>query len=207
MWRRRVQFIVIIILKKSNKWSRWLRGELPFVLDSSFKNSGEARLCFRFLFIQCFISFSLSTHIFLCTIFDAVSSNLHKVPRINPGKPLLLELIDLVNSFRSSNDLQMSSRALFGSLTIILAVLQFWINFWAPGQSYLKWRMRFSIDRYLNLHVLQPLKSYCAGIGIEVLLFILFLVVLWLCFLWSKSWSSNKKIISFREITTIWGRC
>lgn len=124
VWRLRLQFIVII-LKKSNKQSRWLREELPFVLDSSFKNSGEARLCFRFLFIQCFISFSLSTHIFLCTIFDAVSSNLHKVPRINPGKPVLLELIDLVNSFRSSNDLQMLSRALFGSLTIILAVLQF----------------------------------------------------------------------------------
>ena len=129
MWRLRLQFIVIIILQKSNKWSRWLHEELPFALDSSFKNSGEARLCFRFLFIQCFISFSLSTYIFLCTIFDAVSSNLHKVPRINSGKPLLLELMNLVNSFRSSNDLQMLSRALFGSLTIILAVCSFELIF------------------------------------------------------------------------------
>ena len=83
----------------------------------------------------------------LCKVFDSTSSNIDEVPSINPsavfvvgdsnvhhntGLPILVELIDLVNSvviFLSKTTLPRWLTFLLESLTAILTVLLFWIYF------------------------------------------------------------------------------
>ena len=103
-----------------------------------------------FYFTQCLTSFS-SIHrpsSSLCTAFDSISSNIKEVLPINPllillsletlmvtirnGLPILMELIDLVNSviiFLSQTILTRWLTFLLGSQTVILTVLLFWIYF------------------------------------------------------------------------------
>ena len=102
-----------------------------------------------FYFTQCLTSFS-SIHrpsSSLCTVFDSISSNIKEVLPINPlillsletlmvtirnGLPILMELIDLVNSviiFLSQTILTIWLTFLLGSQTVILTVLLFWIYF------------------------------------------------------------------------------
>ena len=103
-----------------------------------------------FYFTQCLTSFP-SIHrpsSSLCTVFDSISSNIKEVLPINPllillsletlmltirnGLPILMELIDLVNSviiFLSQTTLTRQLTFLLGSQTVILTVLLFWIYF------------------------------------------------------------------------------
>ena len=102
-----------------------------------------------FYFTQCLTSFS-SIHrpSSLCTVFDSISSNIKEVLPINPllillslgtlmftirnGLPILMELIDLVNSviiFLSQTTLIRRLTFLLGSQTVILTVLLFWTYF------------------------------------------------------------------------------
>ena len=109
------------------------------------------------MFLSDFTSLTLLTYFFflhqwpftsLCTVFDSISCNIDEVLSINPsalclsletltsimrtGLPILLELIDLVNSviiFLSQTNLFRWLTFLLGSHTVILTVLLFWIYF------------------------------------------------------------------------------
>ena len=103
----------------------YVKERLPIVRDLSLSNSADSYLCFRLaLFHSVFYFFFLyrSPSSSICTIFDSISSDIDEVLSINPsgnavetltsilrtGSPILVELIDLVNSviiFFISNDL------------------------------------------------------------------------------------------------------
>ena len=70
--------------------------------------------------------FSRSTHLLLCLSLETLTSI------IRTGLPILVELIDLVNSviiFLSQTTLLRWLTSLLGSQTVILTVLLFWIYF------------------------------------------------------------------------------
>ena len=90
---------------------------LPFAWDLSLENSADSYLCFRLALLHSvpnsfFLYRSPSSS--LCMFFDSISSNIDKVLLINPsanvfvfgdltsiirtGLPVMVELIDLVNS-------------------------------------------------------------------------------------------------------------
>ena len=116
----------------------YVKEGLPFARDLSLENSADSYLCFRLALLH-----SLSYFFFLyqspssslCTVFDSISSNTDQVLSINPspleivtsirrtGLPVLVELIDLVNSVI----IFLSQMILLGSQTVILIVLLFWI--------------------------------------------------------------------------------
>ena len=89
----------------------YVKEGLPFALDLSLENSAYSYFCFwlRLLHsVSYFFSLYWSLSFFLCTFFDFISSNIDEVLSINPsqpimyiirtGLPILVELIDLVNS-------------------------------------------------------------------------------------------------------------
>ena len=114
----------------------------------------------QFYFTQCLTSFS-SIHrpsSSLCTVFDSISSNIKEVLPINPllmllslgtlmftirnGLPILMELIDLVNSviiFLSQTTLIRCLTFLRGSQTVILKSCSFGFNFLLMLVLVLQW--------------------------------------------------------------------
>ena len=118
----------------------YVKEGLPFARDLSLENSADSYLCFWLALLHpvsyfFFLYWSPSS---LCTVFDSISSNIDDVLSINPsanvlpGLPILVELIDLVNTvkiFISQMALPRWSTFLLRFQTVILTVLLFWIYF------------------------------------------------------------------------------
>ena len=134
---------------------------LPFAQDLSLEHSADSYLCFRLalLHLVSYIFFLYrSPSSSLCTVFDYISSNIDEVLLINPsanvfvfgdcnGLPILVELIDLVNSvifFVSQVTLLKWLTFLLRSQTVILIALLFWI--------YLFLLMLVFVLQWLSLH-------------------------------------------------------
>ena len=80
--------------------------------------------CFFILFYLTWMTFSQSNHLLMCLSLETLMSI------IRTGLPILVELIDLVNSviiFLSQMTLLRWLTFLLGSQTVILIVLLFWI--------------------------------------------------------------------------------
>ena len=129
----------------------YVKEGLPFACNLSLENSADSYLCFRLALLHSVpYSFFLyrSPSSSLCMFFDSISSNIDKVLLINPsanvfvfgdltsiirtGLPVMVELIDLVNSviiFLSQMTLLRWFTFLLVSQTVILIVLLFWISF------------------------------------------------------------------------------
>ena len=121
----------------------YVKEGLPFAQDISLENSADSYLCFWLALLHSvsyffFLYWSPSSA--LCTLFDSIPSNMDEVPLsletltsiIRTGLPILVELIDLVNSviiFLSQMTLLRWLTFLLGSQTVILIVLLFWISF------------------------------------------------------------------------------
>ena len=120
----------------------------PFARDLSLKNYANSYLCFQLALLHSvsyFFFLYQSPSSALCMVFDSISSNIDEVLSINPsanvfvfgdfirtGLPILLELIDLVNSvitFLSQMTLLRWLTFLLRSQAVILIVLLFWIYF------------------------------------------------------------------------------
>ena len=129
----------------------YVKEGLPFAQGLSLENSADSYLCFRLGLLHSVSYLFLlyrSPSSALCTVFDSISSNIDEVLSINhllmflsletltsiirTGLPILLELIDLVNSviiFLSKMTLLRWLTFLLGFQTVILIVLLFWIYF------------------------------------------------------------------------------
>ena len=127
----------------------YVKEGLPFAWDLSLENSADSYLCFRLALlysVSYFFFLYRSPSFSLCMVFDSISSNIDEVILINPsanvfvfgdfnihirtGLPILVELIDLVNSviiFLSQMTLLRWLTLLFGSQTVILTIMLFWI--------------------------------------------------------------------------------
>ena len=139
----------------------YFKEELPFARDLPLENSPDSYLCFRLALLHSVSYFFFpyrSPSSSLCTVFDSISSNIEEVLSINPpanvfvfggvtfiiktGLPILVELIDLVNSiiFLSQMTLLRWFTFLLGSQTVILIVLLFWIDLFLLTQVFvLQW--------------------------------------------------------------------
>ena len=112
----------------------YVKEGLPFARDLSLENSADSYLCFRLALLHSlsyffFLYQSPSSSLFM--VFDSISSNIDEV-LIHTDLPILVELIDLVNSviiFLSQMTLLKWLTFLLGSQTVILLVLHFWIYF------------------------------------------------------------------------------
>ena len=96
----------------------YVKEGLPFAQDLSLENSADSYLCFQLASLRSVLYFFFlyrPPSSSLCTVFDSISSNIGKVLSINPlllmclsletltsivrtSLPILVELIDLVNS-------------------------------------------------------------------------------------------------------------
>ena len=136
----------------SYAWSCSLyEGRSSLCVGLSQENSADSYLYFQLALLHS-VSYSFfpywSHSLSLCTAFDAISSSIDEVLLINPsanvfvfgdfmhmtrtGSPILVELIDLVNSviiFLSQMTLLRWLTSLLGSLTVTLTVLLFRIYF------------------------------------------------------------------------------
>ena len=121
--------------------------QLILAIDS--RNSSDSYLCFRLALLHSVSYFSFfyrSPSSSLCTVFHSISSNIMRFSRlshllmflfletlisiIRTGLPILVELIELVNSviiFLSQITLLRWLTFLLRSKTVILIVLLFWI--------------------------------------------------------------------------------
>ena len=121
-----------------------------FCTGLTLENSADSYLCFRLVLLLSvsYFFFLYQSPSSLCTVFDSISSNIDKVLSINSSAnvfvfwdfnvhhkdylPILVELIDLVNSviiFLSQTTLLRWLTLLLGFQTVILTVLLFWIYF------------------------------------------------------------------------------
>ena len=120
----------------------YVKKGLPFAWNLSLENSADSYLGFRLALLHSvsyFFFLYQSPSSSLCTVSDSISSYIHEVLLLNPsanvfvirtGSPILVELIGLVNSliiFLSQMTLLRWLTFLLGSLTVIIAVLLFWI--------------------------------------------------------------------------------
>ena len=143
-----------------------IKEELPFPSNLSLENSVDSYLCFWLALLHSvsyFFSLCRSPSLSLYMVFDSISSNIDELLLINPsanvfvfgdsnviirtGLPILVELIDLVNSviiFLSQMTLLRWLTFLLGSQTVILIVLLFWI--------YLFLLMLVFVLQWLSLH-------------------------------------------------------
>ena len=125
----------------------YVKEGLPFAWDVSLENSADSYLCFQqasLHSVSYFFFLYRSPSLFLCTVFDSVSSNMIRFSRsthllmffsletltsiIRTGLPILVELMDLVNSvimFLSQMTLLRWLTFLLESQTMILIVLLF----------------------------------------------------------------------------------
>ena len=122
----------------------------PIARDLSLENFADSYLCLQVDLLQSvsyFFFLYRLTSSSLCTVFDSISSNIDEVLPINPfvclylealtsikrtGLPILVELIDLLNSaiiFLNRTTLLRWFTFLFGSHTVTLTVLLFWNYF------------------------------------------------------------------------------
>ena len=120
---------------------------LPFARDLSLENPADFRLNLLHS-VSYFFFLYRSPSSALCTVFYSISSNIDEVSRsthlpmflslesltsiIRTGLPILVELIDLVNSaitFLYQMTLLRWLTFILGSQTVILIVLFFWIYF------------------------------------------------------------------------------
>ena len=95
----------------------YVKEGLPFARDLSLENSADSYLCFRLALLHSvsyFFFLCRSPSLSLCMVFDSISSNIDELLLINPsanvfvfgdfnviirtGLPILVELIDVVNS-------------------------------------------------------------------------------------------------------------
>ena len=120
---------------------------LPFARDISLKKSEDSYICFRLVLLHS-VSYFFYLHrspLLLCTVFYSISSNMDRFSRsthllmclffetltsiITTDSPILVELIDLVNSvvmFLSQMTLLRCLTFLVQSLTVTHTVLLFW---------------------------------------------------------------------------------
>ena len=127
----------------------YLKEGLPFARDLSQENSGDSYICFQLTYLHsmsCFFFLYWSPSLYLCTVFDCVSSNIDGVLLINPSGNVLVfgdfnvhhndwltysggidQPSELCYNFSISNDL--IQMFLPGSQTVVLMVLLFWISF------------------------------------------------------------------------------
>ena len=125
----------------------YVKEGLPFAWDVSLENSADSYLCFQqasLHSVSYFFFLYRSPSLFLCTVFDSVSSNMIRFSRsthllmffsletltsiIRTGLSILVELMDLVNSvimFLSQMTLLRWLTFLLESQTMILIVLLF----------------------------------------------------------------------------------
>ena len=125
----------------------YVKEGLLFAWDVSLENSTDPYLCFQpasLHSVSYFFFLYRSPSLFLCTVFDSISSNMIRFSRlthllmflsletltsiIRTGLPILVELIDLVNSvilFLSQMTLVRCLTFLLESQTVILIVLLF----------------------------------------------------------------------------------
>ena len=129
----------------------YVKDGLPFAWDLSLENSADSYLCFRLALLHSvsyFFFLYQSPFSALCTVSYSISSKIDEVLSINPsadvfvfgdftsiirtGLPILVELINLVNSaiiFLPQMTLLRWLTFLLGSQTVILIVLLFCIYF------------------------------------------------------------------------------
>ena len=126
----------------------YMKEGLPFAWDLSLGNSADSYLSFPLALFHSYFFFLSRSPLSLCMVFYSISSNKEEVLSINPSAnvfvfgvfnviirtnlPILVELIDLVNSaiiFLSQTTLLRWLTFLLRSQTVILIVLLFWIYF------------------------------------------------------------------------------
>ena len=135
----------------------YVKEELPFTRDLSLENSAGSYFCFQLALLHSvsyfFILYRLLSSC-LCTVLDSILSNIDEVLSIThllmifsletltsitrTGLPILVELIDLVNSvttFLSQKTLLRWVTFLLASQTVILIVLLCWIFFFFSDAS------------------------------------------------------------------------
>ena len=81
----------------------YVKEGLPLARDISLENSADSSLCVRLLLllsVSYFFFLYQSPSSSLCSVFDSISSNIDETLTsvIRTGLPILVELIDLVNS-------------------------------------------------------------------------------------------------------------
>ena len=139
------------------------------------ENSTDSYFCFQRTFLHSvsyFFSLYQSLSLSLCTVFDAISSNIDEVLSINPSANVFVfgdfivhhknwltctggseRPCELCYDFSASNDLTQMVNFLLGSLTVTLTVMLLWIFFFLLMQVF----------------VLQWLSLYCCEILIVLL--------------------------------------
>ena len=140
------------------------------------ENSTDSYFCFQRTFLHSvsyFFSLYQSLSLSLCTVFDAISSNIDKVLSINPSANVFVfgdfivhhknwstcsggseRPCEICYDFSAaSNDLTQMVNFLLGSLTVTLTILLLWIFFFLLMQVF----------------VLQWLSLYCCKILIVLL--------------------------------------
>ena len=140
----------------------------PVAWDISLENSADSYLCFWLTLFH-----SVSYFIFLCrslfflTQFLILFHHLLPLETLTPiirtGLPILVELIDLVNSviiFQSQMALVRWLTFLLRSQTVILVVLLFWIYFLPSGVS-ISDHVVFSVSIEFPSNVQQGALFYC----------------------------------------------
>ena len=72
----------------------YVNEELTFAQDLTLENSMDFYLCFQLalfhLMSYLLILYSSSSSLYLCTVLDAISSNIDKVPLNNPSADVLV---------------------------------------------------------------------------------------------------------------------
>ena len=66
----------------------YVKERFPFVRNVTIENSANSYLCFQIVLLHSvpyFFFLYRSPSSFLCTVFDAISSNIHEVISINPS--------------------------------------------------------------------------------------------------------------------------
>ena len=66
----------------------YVKEGLPFARDLSLENSADSYLCFQLALlhsVSCFFFLYRSPSLYLCTVFDSVSSNIDEILSINPS--------------------------------------------------------------------------------------------------------------------------
>ena len=143
----------------------YVKKGLPFAQDLSLENSTDSYVFDWLYFTQCLTSFSSINHLLcLCAqililfhltqmrslnqpIWKSIPSLETFTSIIRTDLPILMELIDLVNSviiFLSQMTLLRWLTSLFGSQTVILIVLLFWIYFFSVANKAIKLGRTFS---------------------------------------------------------------
>ena len=156
----------------------YVKEGLPYAGKLFLETSGDSYLCFWLALLHTvsyFFFLYRSPSSSLCWVFDSISSNIDGVLTIKPsandfvfgyltsiirtGLPILMELVDLVNSVIISNDLLRWLPFLLVSQTLVLKVLLFYIYLFLLTlllSQFLHWRLssKFRTGCPVSLHSL-----------------------------------------------------